>query len=268
MSAFDFDRFDDWHPILSAELADLLPQDIGDRVRRKNPEFIEDAGDFVLSRGDREAMRTRVADWLKSDAVYGYHGTKLTEAERDAILANGLKPLVAADRSARLQRALSRHPRWADVAHRVGEAIELYGAKERGGRREGQVHLTVSRAGLTQGFNHYIKQGSEFDWHAAAYVLGDEGQALIAADGDPYLVKLKVPGEIAFKAYNPYGFSKEDGPNLVRQVIDVWSYRFVDPSYSSARRGLDCGMIFYETVPAAWIEAVEPLNVEELDGPS
>ncbi len=265
MSAFDFDRFDDWHPVLSAELADLLPQDIGDRVRRKNPEFIEDAGAFVLGKGDRDAIRTRVTDWLKSDVVYGYHGTRLTEVERAAILAEGLKPLVAAERRARLERALSRHPNWPDVAHRLGEAIEHYGFKQRGGRREGQVHLTVSRAGLTLGFNYYIKQGSEFDWHSAAYVLGAEGQALIAADGTPYLIKLSVPGEIAFEAYNPYGFSKEDGPNLVREVIDVWSYRFVDPAYTAARRRLDCGMIFYESVPAAWIEAIEPLDIAVLE---
>jgi hypothetical protein len=41
------------------------------------------------------------------------------------------------------------------------ETLALFGAANHGGHREGQVHLTISRAGLVQGFNHYLTHGSE-----------------------------------------------------------------------------------------------------------
>ncbi len=56
-----------------------------------------------------------------------------------------------------------------------------------------------------RGFNHFLAQGSEFDWHVAHDLLGDEGQALVATDGDIILTKARVPGDIALAACNPLG---------------------------------------------------------------
>jgi hypothetical protein len=175
-------------------------------------------------------------------------------------MRKGLLPLVAANRASRLRRSLSAHPRWTEIEPQLEEAIELFGPKARWGRREGQVHLTVSRAGLTKRFNHYLTQGAEFDWHVSNHLLGQEGQALVSADGAPYLVKVRVPGEIAFKACNRYGVPRDELPNLVRPAMAVWSYWLAYPEYDSASRKLDCGMVFKEAVPAEWIEDVIPLS--------
>ncbi len=44
-----------------------------------------------------------------------------------------------------------------------------------GGRREGQVHLTLSPAGLVNGFNHLLCEVAEIAVHIATELLGPEG---------------------------------------------------------------------------------------------
>jgi hypothetical protein len=43
----------------------------------------------------------------------------------------------------------------------------------------GKVHQTVSPAGLTRSFNHYLTHGSEFDLMVAQHFLGTDGKALL-----------------------------------------------------------------------------------------
>jgi hypothetical protein len=117
----------------------------------------------------------------------GYHGSRLTQDEVASIREIGLIPLVAAARRSRLARAFSTHPRWTNVADQLDAAIHAHGAGERAGRREAQVHLTLSRSGLTGSFNHYLTHGSEFDQHVAYALLGQEGKDLLATDGEPVL---------------------------------------------------------------------------------
>jgi len=95
--------------------------------------------------------------------------------------------------------------------------------QDRGGHREGQVHLTVSRAGLTRSFNHYLTRGSEFDGHVARHLLGVEGQNLLGSHGGAVLFKLQVPGKTALAACNPYVRPDTEIPNLVSDILRVWS---------------------------------------------
>lgn len=256
---FDFDDNSEWGPRLTEALQAHLPPDIAAKISASEPEYIQDAADIVLQNGDKWAISATITDWLKSHSVRGYHGTRLGATELASIRENGLLPLVATQRSARLQRALGQHARWPEVADGLPEALELYGAKKYGGEREGQVHLTISRAGLLDGFDHYLTQGSEFDWHVAHHLLGTEGQALIGSDGETHLVTVSVPGVIAFAAANPFGKHSEDLPNLVSDVLRVWSYWLGDQSYRAASLEVDCGMIFYDKVPPNWIEAIDKL---------
>lgn len=129
------------------------------------------------------------------------------------------------------------------------------------GKREGQVHLTVSRAGLLNGFNHYLKEGSEFDWHVSHHLLGREGQVLLAADGDSYLISLLVPGDAALIACNRFGMPTDGFPNLVGDLFNVWSYWLGYPNYRASNLKLDCGMVFTDIVPASWIDHVEKIDV-------
>lgn len=257
---FDFDDNAEWGPRLTRVLQAHLPPDTAVKISEAKPEYIEDAADIVLRFGDKWAISEAITDWLKSQMICGYHGTRINSEELASILQDGLIPLVAARRSDRLRRALSQHPRWLEVAEDLEAALDLYGVKKYGGGREGQVHLTISRAGLVKGFNHYLAQGSEFDWHVAHHLLGAEGQALISGDGATHLVTVAVPGDVAFAAANPFGKHSEDLPNLVRDVLRVWSFWLGDRTFRAESLKVDCGLIFYEAVPASWIAAIDRID--------
>lgn len=258
---FDFDDNAEWGPRLWELLRPYLPGDMAQIVKAAEPEFIEDAADVVLAHTDKQVLSAVMTNWLRSQRIRGYHGTRVNADELASIRSDGLLPLRVQQRTERLQRALSQHPRWAEVEHTLPAALELYGPGMCLGRREGQVHLTVSRAGLVDGFNHYLKEGSEFDWHVSHHLLGPEGQALMAADGDSYLIALLVPGDAALLSCNRFGLPTDDFPNLVCDLFRVWSHWLGYPDYRASRLKLDCGMVFSDIVPAFWIDRIEKMDM-------
>ena len=253
-----FDDIDAWAPVLSEALLPLAPADIQRRLQIAAPEYIEDARELFFRFVERESAIDVMLDLVQSTSVAGYHGTRLTIADVESIRANGLVPLKAVARRERLQRVLSRHPNWNRVASRLDEAIHFVGPGCAVGSREGQVHLTLSRAGLSDGFNHYLTHGAEFDGHVASELLGDEGRELLSSDGAPYVIQVAVPGDHALKAAHPF-FTVEDMlargelPNILKEFLDVWCFRLSRPGYQSRKLKVDCGMVFRSTVPAEWI---------------
>lgn len=258
---FDFDRIEVWGPDLNSAVEDILPQDTANRIARFDPAYIEDARDRLFELADRDVLVKRVSEWIKQQSVLGYHGTRVTDQELGSIRLDGLLPLVPSSRTTRLKRGLSGHPKWAEVEPSLAEALRLFG-NGKYGRREGQVHLTISRAGLTRRFNYYLTQGSEMDWQVAGYLLGQEGQDLISADGVSTLIKLRIPGDIALAACNRHGPLGSELPNLVSDILSVFSYWLVHPKYCSESRELDRGMIFYERIPPNWIEDIIALRLQ------
>jgi hypothetical protein len=254
---FDFDRIEDWGPDLLAEVQhlELVPNDVRERMAAANPKLIEDARDCLFNLGLRELIGDRVSKWVEQRDVFAYHGTRITPDEQASILREGLMPLIPASRATRLRRALSPHPKWNEAEGRLHEAIEDF-CSSKYGNRIGQVHLTVSRAGLIHAFHYYWSQGSEFDWHVSNVLLGEEGKRLIAQDGEPRIVRVSIPGQSAFAACNRYGWSRGEFPNLVREIIDQWSYWLAHPDYRSEQSQIDCGLTFYETVPPDWIREI------------
>jgi hypothetical protein len=258
-----FDDIDRWAPKLSCVLLPLAPRAIRGKLRSAAPEYIEDARDVFLNLVSRDSVIDALLGWLQNTQVAGYHGTRVTAADVQSIKTSGLVPLRATARRERIRRALSRHPRWHRVAARLDEAIQLVGPRGAVGSREGQVHLTLSRAGLTDGFSHYLTHGAEFDSHVASELLGEEGKELLTTDGLPYVIQLAVPGEAALTAAHPF-FSVEELrakgelPNLVKEFLAVWCFRLWRPGYQSEKLRLDCGMVFNSTVPAEWIRRIDP----------
>lgn len=246
----DFDNIGDWAPKFATSLVRHVPDWIATKLRVKKPKYVEDARDLLFAWADRDAVIDEALQLVCSDEIAGYHGSRLTDAEVDLIRSRGLIPLKAEDRRHRLARALSPHPKWPKVAYQLDDVIQAHGRGGSAGCREDQVHLTLSRVGLTKGFNHYLTHGAEFDQHVAHALLGQEGTELLSRDGEPRVIRVAVPGSIALDAAHPY-FSVSDlrargeVPNLINEFLKAWSYRLAYPEFQPATLQVDCGMIFH-----------------------
>ena len=254
----DFDNIDEWAPLLQVALSSCVPATFPTTLREADPEYIEDARDDLFKVGGRDAVIEATIAWLRAVEIACYHGTRLTSAEIESVRSIGLIPLTAQSRRERLVRALSQHPEWAKECSRLDDVLYRMGAGCGAGKREGQVHLTLSRGGLSRGFNHYLHYGAEFDYHAAHDLLGDEGQELLGNDGDPLLIRVANPGVVALNAAHPYFSLDElrkrgDVPNIVGEFLQAWAFQHKKPAFQPGTQHIDCGMIFYETVPAEWI---------------
>jgi hypothetical protein len=259
----NYDAIDDWSPRLGQALADAVPTPVRQRVATTTHEYIEDALESILRLVDRGQVIEATLRWIGENVVLAYHGTRVTDEERLSILTTGLRPLAAEQRRHRLVRALSKHPMWRESEGRLDEVLRSHSGTGKSGRREGQVHLTLSRAGLTSGFSHYLTHGSEFDQHVAHDLLGEEGQELLATDGTPQVVTVAVPGNQALEGAHPHlavaeTIARGELPNLVSQFLEVWAFKLSDVTYQSTRRKLDCGVWFRTGVPATWIHSIEP----------
>lgn len=146
------------------------------------------------------------------------------------------------------------------MVDQLDPTIQDYGQANRAGRREGQVHLTLSRTSLTQDFNHYLIYGSEFDQNVARKLLGTDGMELLRIYGEPRIFQVAVPGDNALDAANHNFLDRGDVSNLVRYFIKSWVCRLVYPSFQSQTLKVDCGMVFHQTIPAAWITDIDTLN--------
>ena len=260
----DFDDIDDWEPFLSEKLKSLVPTAIMEKIVAAAPDEVHDACKLLIDATCHTAIIAEIIGWVSSATVAGYHGTRLTEVEVDSVRAEGLLPMRAGHRRARVERALSCHECWPRVAARLDEKLRAFGPAEKAGRREGQVHLTLSRSGLLYGFNKYLTHGAEIDRHIAFSLLGLEGEALLANDGEARLVKVAIPGDKALAAANPFWSVEEclatdRVPNLISELLGSWSYRLAHPTFQCRSLQLDCGMIFHSTIPSAWITEIETL---------
>lgn len=207
---------------------------------------------------DMRGIVCATLEWIKQHSITAYHGTRLTADELQSIQKNGLEVLRAEARKVRLERALSSHPNWSLVSQNLAMKIHLGGCGALIGKRTGQAHLTLSRASLENGFNHYLTHGSEFDQHIAHQLLEEEGVNLLAQDGVAYILEFSVPGGDAIIAAHRH-FSPEEMiergevPNIVREFLKVVSYRVSHPEFYPADLRADCGFIFSSNVPASWL---------------
>ena len=258
----EFDEIDAWKPKLGDalrpyvsehELAKLVS------VHTKDPSV---ALDSLFTLVDRNAIIDATIAWTKAVSIAGYHGTRLIDSEVISIEQNGLVPLKSSDRRRRLERVLSRHDRWPEVASKLNDTIRNFGPGHKGGKREGQSHLTLSRNGLIKGFNHYLTYGSEFDQWVAYELLGDDGKELLRDYGEPRLVKVAVPGTEALDAAHSI-FSVNDVlesgdvPNLIKELLGSWTLKVGHPEFQCRSLEVDCGMIFSSVVLQRWIVNIE-----------
>ena len=92
------------------------------------------------------------------------------------------------------------------------------------------MHLTLSKCGLVNGFDHYLTHGSEFDQRVADDLLGSDGKELLRNDGRATAIQFAVPGEIALNAVNRYltvdeRLARGEVPGLVDEFLKAWVFR-------------------------------------------
>ena len=267
----DFDDNRAWGPLLTAAVGDLTSEPVVEQLVAAAPEFVHDALDLLFSYPNRKEIIEATLVWIRSTPIAGYHGSRLTDSEVDSLRARGLVPLDAQARRTRLRRALSPHPRWGEVAGELDAKLHAYGGEMAGGRgkaggREGQVHLTLSRSGLINDFNHYLTHGSEFDQHVAEALLDTDGKERLRRDGRARVIRVAVPGEDALNAVNRYCTVEEclargDVPNLVNDFLKAWSYRLAHPDFDCGPLEVDCGTVFHSIVPSDWIVDIDTLSI-------
>ena len=258
----DFDENRVWGPQLTDVLKNELTKSILNQLATSAPQYIEDARDLLFELAPRNRIIDAMLTWLRSTTLAVYHATRLTDAEVNAVRDEGLMPLNSNARRTRIVRALSSHPCWNEVAHRLDSVLDKYGPGSKAGQREGQVHLTLSRNSLFSVFDHYLTYGSEFDKHVAYELLGDDGKKLLRKDGAARIIRVAVPGSIALVAAHPYSSIKQrlksgEVPNLVDDILKAWSYSLAHTDFKCGTLGVGCGMVFFSTVPQAWIVDIE-----------
>jgi len=260
----DFDDIATWAPVVGAVVTEAGPPGMIDTLRASNPEYIEDAGNFIEAAIGRDRLVEALFKGLDGERVRVWHGTRVTASEAESIRTHGLRPLTTADRSAALVAIFQAHPRWRDVSSELDAALAEFGPRQRMGRREdGCVHVCFSRAGLLRGCSHYLSHGAEVDGHVAAKLFGDHSALpLLAHARRPVLVSFDAPFAEAARAANPYGFPNQDMPTLLELLLNSWAYREADPAFETTSLE-DCTAAKFEGIIAP--ERVRLLEVDNAD---
>lgn len=260
-----YDKFETWERSFGDLVVRLLGEEAVNNLASSHFEYIEDAGDFVVKHSDIETVSTEIQGWIRAHEFCVFHGTRLLPEEIFSVQQKGLRPLVATDREQRLREILARHPRWYSVENRLLEVIEDVGPKEKQGRRQGQVHFSLSRSGLENDFNHYLTHGSEFDQHVVHRLFGDQsGLELLNSETVPVLVHVSFSGEQLIQAAHPhfsysYVVSMGEIPGLARTFLNAWAFKVANPSFDIEQLQTDCCMMEQVATPPERI-----LNIEKL----
>lgn len=260
-----YDKIETWETSFRDLVIRLLGEEAVRNLASSYFEFIEDAGDFVANHSDIQTLSTQIESWLQESEFCGFHGTRLLPEEILSVQQKGLRPLLATDREQRLREIFARHPSWSSVESRLLEVLEDVGPSEKQGRRQGQVHFSLSRSGLVNGFNHYLTHGSEFDQHVAHRLFDDQsGLELLKSETVPILVHVSFSGDQLIQGAHPH-FSYSDVldmgeiPGLARTFLNAWAFKAANPAYDIEKLRTDCCMMERAATPPERI-----LNVEKL----
>ncbi|MCV6595682.1 MAG: hypothetical protein OIF40_01180 [Mangrovicoccus sp.] len=263
----NYDKFETWESSFADLVVRILGKEAVNKLMSSHFEYIEDAGDFVVSNSSIKTVSTEIQGWLQEREFCVFHGTRLLPEEILSVEQKGLHPLVAADREQRLREILVRHPRWNSVENRLLEVIEDIGPKEKRGRRQGQVHFSLSRSGLVNGFNHYLTHGSEFDQHVVHRLFGDQsGLKLLNSATVPVLIHVSVNGKQLIQGAHPRAsYSKivsEMGemPGLARTFLNAWAFKAAIPNFEIESLKTDCCMMERVATPPDRILSMEKLD--------
>lgn len=261
-----FDDFETWGCSFDSLICNLIGREAIDHLALSSPEFIEDAGDFVASHTDISSISAEIHGWLINNEFCIFHGTRLLSEEILSVQKSGLLPLVALRREDRLRQILQSHPDWNSAEPNLLKTLEDLGPKGRAGRREQQVHFSLSRSGLVNGFRHYLDYGSEFDQHVVQQMFEDKsGLELLHAKTIPILVHVGISGAELIESAHPYSSYSEvvgmgEMPGLARTFLNSWAYKIANPSLNIESLRTDCCMMQRAATPPERILSIEHLD--------
>lgn len=263
----DFDEIDTWEDQLGAVLEKYVTNETKNKIHSSQLECFDCAGKFLLELIDKNKAIDDILLWLKNSIVIGYHGSRLTDEEFVSIKENGILPLSSDSRTERIKQILAENKMWSIDG--LKKTVHKFGKECYNGNRDGQVHLTLSKAGLKNFFNEYLLYGSEFDRRVICSLLGkDTGYSLLKKYGKTRLIKVAISGNDALKATHKHiGIDmmrkRNDVPNIVKPLLDVWTFRLIKKEFDPKTYDLNCGMIFDEKIPTSWIINADTLNMDK-----
>lgn len=265
----DYDHFHEWEPGLRAALAQCIKPRILDALSQQAFEYSDEALDWLYVQGDRDSIINTTLAWLRSNSLLVSHGTRLTDDEVASVRRYGLLPLDASARRDRLLSVLDQSTDCEEAKSRIDAVLRRFGQYNHAGTREGQVHLTLSKASLVSQFNHYLTHGSEFDQNVIRDLCGDRGRDLLRRFAEPRVVRVKLSGQMALKGAHPiYSLSSMIGsgetPNLVREFLQVWAYLHSKLDSVPTHFLADSGIYFSEPIKTQYIHDIETLSDNEL----
>lgn len=261
-----YDKFQTWDVSFNDLVEPLIGLQNLTKLTTSGFEFIEDAGSFVSSLTGIELISSEILSWLTKNEFCVFHGTRLLPKEVASIRELGLQPLTALSRQERLSEVFGNHDDWEVVKENLTEVLDDVGPKEKQGRREGQVHFSLSRSGLVNGFDHYLTHGSEFDQHVASRLFPDNsGLRLLQSKTVPYLVHVKMSGEDLVKGAHPH-FSYQDViemgevPGLGATFLNAWAFKKSNPNFDIRKLRSDCCVMQKKPTSREKIMEIEELN--------
>ena len=264
-----FDSFETWSGSFGELITDLVGKEVVDNMAVLQFEDVEDAGEHVANLSTIRAISTAIEKWLRQGEFCVFHGTRLLPEEILSVEKEGLRPLLASERKHRLRKILKRHPKWHSVKHKLDKVLEDVGPKEKQGRREGQVHFSLSRSGLVNYFNHYLTHGSEFDQHVVQRLFDDKsGLRLLSSETRPVLVHISISGDELIRGAHPhFGYNdiieRGDIPGLAQTFLNAWAFKLARPSFDIASLRTDCCLM--QRVPTPVERVLEMEQPSELE---
>lgn len=263
----DYDQIEVWAPWVTQAVSEIAPRNWKDVLEKEKPEYEESAAAVVYHLVGTQRLVQHLTTKLADHRVRVYHGTRLSVDELQQVRVKGLRPLKLSDRKTTIISMLRDHKKWSVVEPRLEEVLKALGPGNVAGRREDNcVHVCFSRRGIIEDCNHYLTHGAEVDDHIVYHLFENDPTAkeLLRLNRSAYLISFSRYFDETLKAANPYGFSHSGPPSFLKQLIQAWAYKQVDPSYSPAESG-DCTAAKFEgTVGPDELEYFELLSDNDL----
>lgn len=267
----DFDDLNSWENQLNCIMRKYMSNEVCHKLSMAHIEYWDmSLSELVKSLGLDKTNQVidDIIAWIKKSTVIGYHGTRLTEQELISLKHEGILPLVPGKRENRIIQIIKGNKTCS--IDQLKETIYQFGEGACNGERKGQVHLTFSKSGLINFFPEYLLYGSEFDRKIVCNLMGEEkGKGALKRYGCPKIIKVSITGEKALKAAN-FCFTideirqRGDFPNMVKELLSVWTFRLIKKDFDPARCELDRGFIFKEKIPPEKILQISDVDDSKL----